>query len=42
MNNNLENLFDTINDPNKFDEASPIMEMKTEIGGIYKKKVNFQ
>ncbi|WP_418508651.1 endonuclease/exonuclease/phosphatase family protein [Corallibacter sp.] len=37
---NLENLFDTINDPNKFDEASPIMEMKTEIGGIYKKKVS--
>lgn len=36
---NLENLFDTINDPNKFDEASPIMEMKAEIGGIYKKKV---
>ncbi|GAA3775316.1 endonuclease [Corallibacter vietnamensis] len=37
---NLENLFDTINDPNKFDEASPIMEMKTEIGDIYKKKVS--
>ena len=25
---NVENLFDTINDPNKFDEASPIMELK--------------
>ena len=36
---NLENLFDTINDPNKNDEASPIMEMKTDIGEIYKKKV---
>ncbi|WP_250433362.1 endonuclease/exonuclease/phosphatase family protein [Hanstruepera flava] len=36
---NLENLFDTINDPTKNDEASPIMEMNTEIGEIYKKKV---
>ncbi|MBT8302957.1 MAG: endonuclease/exonuclease/phosphatase family protein, partial [Bacteroidia bacterium] len=36
---NLENLFDTINDPNKFDEASPIMEMKANVGEIYKKKV---
>jgi len=26
---NLENLFDTINDPTKFDEYSPIMELKT-------------
>ncbi|NNK82407.1 MAG: endonuclease/exonuclease/phosphatase family protein, partial [Flavobacteriaceae bacterium] len=25
---NVENLFDTINDPDKYDEASPIMEMK--------------
>ncbi|WP_223032536.1 endonuclease/exonuclease/phosphatase family protein [Hanstruepera marina] len=37
---NLENLFDTINDPSKNDEASPIMEMNTEIGEIYKKKVH--
>jgi len=37
---NLENLFDTINDPNKFDEASPIMEMKANVGEIYKKKVH--
>ena len=37
---NLENLFDTINDPTKFDEASPIMEMKTDIGPVYKKKVH--
>ena len=37
---NLENLFDTINDPTKFDEASPIMEMKIETGEIYKKKVH--
>lgn len=36
---NLENLFDTINDPNKNDEASPIMEMKADIGEVYKKKV---
>ena len=36
---NLENLFDTINDPNKNDEASPIMEMKADIGDVYKKKV---
>ena len=26
---NLENLFDTENDPDKFDEASPMMELKT-------------
>ena len=36
---NLENLFDTINDPFKNDEASPIMEMKAGINEIYKKKV---
>ena len=36
---NLENLFDTINDPTKFDEASPIMELKTNRRVIYKKKV---
>jgi len=36
---NLENLFDTINDPNKFDEASPIMEMNFNRGEVYKKKV---
>ena len=36
---NLENLFDTINDPAKNDEASPIMEMKTEIDEVYEKKV---
>ena len=37
---NLENLFDTINDPNKNDEASPIMEMKGDIQEVYKKKVS--
>ena len=37
---NLENLFDTINDPLKNDEASPIMEMKIETGNIYKRKVH--
>ncbi len=36
---NLENLFDTINDPNKYDEASPIMELNYNRSGIYKKKV---
>jgi Endonuclease/Exonuclease/phosphatase family len=36
---NLENLFDTINDPNKFDESSPIMELKSNRYEAYKKKV---
>jgi len=36
---NVENLFDTINNPNKFDEASPIMELNFNRSGIYKKKV---
>lgn len=36
---NLENLFDTINDPLKFDEYSPIMELKTNRAEAYKKKV---
>ncbi len=36
---NLENLFDTINDPNKFDEASPIMELRINKSDVYKKKV---
>jgi endonuclease/exonuclease/phosphatase family metal-dependent hydrolase len=36
---NVENLFDTINNPNKFDEASPIMELNFNRGDIYKKKV---
>ena len=36
---NVENLFDTINDPNKFDEASPIMELTFNRQEIYKKKV---
>jgi len=38
---NLENLFDTINDPTKNDEASPIMEMKaSNRADAYVKKVN--
>jgi len=37
---NLENLFDTINDPAKFDEASPIMEMKANRQEAYKMKVH--
>lgn len=37
---NLENLFDTINDTTKFDEASPIMEMKSSREEAYKKKVH--
>ena len=36
---NLENLFDTINDVNKNDEASPMMEIKFNRGNIYKQKV---
>lgn len=37
---NLENLFDTINDPLKYDEASPIMEMNKALRAeAYKKKV---
>ncbi|MBT8257586.1 MAG: endonuclease/exonuclease/phosphatase family protein [Bacteroidia bacterium] len=36
---NVENLFDTINDPNKFDEASPIMEMNFNRQAVYEKKV---
>ena len=36
---NLENLFDTINDPTKFDESSPMMELKSNREAIYKKKV---
>lgn len=36
---NVENLFDTINDPNKYDEASPMMELKTGRSEVYKKKV---
>lgn len=37
---NVENLFDTINNPNKFDEASPIMELNFNRGEVYKKKVH--
>ncbi|TJY38095.1 endonuclease/exonuclease/phosphatase family protein [Pontimicrobium aquaticum] len=36
---NVENLFDTINNPNKFDEASPIMELNFNRGEVYKQKV---
>lgn len=36
---NLENLFDTINDPLKLDERSPIMELNANRSEIYKKKV---
>jgi endonuclease/exonuclease/phosphatase family protein len=37
---NLENLFDTINDPTKNDEASPIMEIKENRTAVYYKKLN--
>ena len=37
---NVENLFDTINDPNKFDERSPMMELKTARSEVYTKKVS--
>jgi len=36
---NLENLFDTINNPNKLDELSPIMEIKSKRAVIYKDKL---
>ncbi len=36
---NLENLFDTINDPTKFDEASPIMEIKGNRKAVFNQKV---
>lgn len=37
---NLENLFDTIDDPNKFDEYSPMMELKTDKSIVYKNKIH--
>jgi hypothetical protein len=37
---NLENLFDTVNDPTKNDEASPMMEIQADREAIYKKKVH--
>lgn len=36
---NVENLFDTINDVTKNDEASPIMEMKGGRGKVYRDKI---
>ena len=36
---NLENLFDTINAPNVFDEYSPIMELKTKRSSAYQQKI---
>lgn len=36
---NLENLFDTINDPNKLDEYSPMMALKTSKQKAYKQKI---
>ncbi len=36
---NLENLFDTINDPLKYDEASPMMELRANRSRVYKKKI---
>ena len=37
---NLENLFDTIDDPDLWDERSPIMEMKGNRSEAYWKKIN--
>jgi len=37
---NVENLFDTINDPDKNDEASPMMELKTDRSKVYEDKMN--
>ena len=36
---NVENLYDTINDTTKFDERSPMMELKTAREEIYQNKV---
>ncbi len=36
---NLENLFDTINDPTKLDEYSPIMALKANRKAAYNKKI---
>lgn len=36
---NLENLFDTVNDITKLDEASPIMHIKSDRTNIYKHKI---
>ena len=37
---NLENLFDTINDPTKNDEASPIMKLKEGASEVYWDKID--
>ncbi len=37
---NLENLFDTINDPNTKDEYSPILKMKANKSEVYWEKIN--
>ena len=37
---NLENLFDPIDDPEKNDEASPLMELKKDREGVYQQKLN--
>ncbi|MFC2109088.1 endonuclease/exonuclease/phosphatase family protein [Bacteroidota bacterium] len=37
---NLENLFDTIDDPNKMDEESPILKIKQGRKKIYSQKLN--
>ncbi len=37
---NLENLFDTINNPEKLDERSPIMELKESKTKVYFQKMN--
>lgn len=37
---NLENLFDTIDDPTNYDESTPIMEMKIGRQEAYKKKIH--
>ncbi|MBL4642534.1 MAG: endonuclease/exonuclease/phosphatase family protein, partial [Flavobacteriaceae bacterium] len=37
---NLENLFDTINNPNKNDESSPIMQLKTNKSKVYWDKID--
>ena len=37
---NVENLFDTVDDPEKNDEASPIMQIESDRAAIYKQKLD--
>lgn len=37
---NLENLFDTIDDPQTRDEFSPMLQLKSDVSNVYLKKIN--